>query len=142
MQRLKKMLTEHEGKRNHAYQIDGKWHIGIGRNVDSGGLGLSDEECDYLLDNDIVLYMREVANAFPWYNSMDETRQDVLVMMAFNLGLPRLRGFKLALAAMEAGDYEESARQMLDSLWSRQLPERSAILAEMMRTGEYPDGTS
>ena len=63
-------------------------------------------------------------------------------MMAFNLGLPRLRGFKLALAAMEAGDYEESARQMLDSLWSRQLPERSAILAEMMRTGEYPDGTS
>tara|TARA_Y100000996_G_C22471481_1_gene622305 strand:+ start:610 stop:1020 length:411 start_codon:yes stop_codon:yes gene_type:complete len=136
------MLTEHEGKRNHAYQIDGKWHIGIGRNVDSGGLGLSDEECDYLLDNDIVLYMREVANAFPWYNSMDETRQDVLVMMAFNLGLPRLRGFKLALAAMEAGDYEESARQMLDSLWSRQLPERSAILAEMMRTGEYPDGTS
>ena len=136
------MLTEHEGKRQFAYQDSGdKWHIGVGRNIDEGGgLGLSDDEIDFLLENDIVRCMKELANAFPWYSSLDEVRQDVLVMMAFNLGLTRLRGFNRALAACQAGDYEVCAAEMLDSRWAEQIGDRSRVLSTMMATGEYADG--
>ena len=44
------MLEAHEGKKSHAYQdVGGKWHIGIGRNIDPSGLGLADDEIEYLL---------------------------------------------------------------------------------------------
>ena len=60
LKKLKEMLEAHEGKKSHAYQdVGGKWHIGIGRNIDPSGLGLADDEIEYLLDNDIVRVMRE-----------------------------------------------------------------------------------
>lgn len=117
MQKLKAMLIEHEGKRNFAYQDGGaKWHIGIGRNIDAdGGLGLSDEECEYLLDADIVRFTRELAAAFPWFGLLDSVRQEALIMICFNLGLTRLRLFIKALDHLENGKFEESAAEFLDS---------------------------
>ena len=71
------MLEAHEGKRGHAYQdTGGKWHIGIGRNIDPSGLGLSDDEIEYLLDNDIVRVMKELAGSFSWCSNLDEVRSD------------------------------------------------------------------
>lgn len=144
MQRLKKMLAEHEGRREFAYQDSSeppKWHIGVGRNIDAnGGIGLSNDEIDMLLDNDVVRVMRELANALPWYKQIDEVRQDVLVMMSFNLGLPRLLKFEKAIAAMQAGHFETAAAEMLDSRWHSQVGARARVLAAMMETGTYPDG--
>lgn len=141
MEKLKKMLELHEGKRDFGYMIDGKLHIGIGRNIDvDGGLGLSDEEIGILLDNDIVRTMRELASSFSWYSQLDEVRQDALVMIAFNLGLTRLRKFVLALTALEEGNYVKAKIEFLDSLWSTQVGQRAVTLATMIETGEYPDG--
>jgi len=141
MEKLKKMLELHEGKRDFGYMIDGKLHIGIGRNIDvDGGLGLSDEEIAILLDNDIVRTMRELASSFSWYSQLDEVRQDALVMIAFNLGLTRLRKFVLALTALEEGNYVKAKIEFLDSLWSTQVGQRAVTLATMIETGEYPDG--
>ena len=62
MKRLKQMLIEHEGLKQHGYVIDGKLHIGVGRNIQEGsGLGLSLDEIDMLLDNDITICMRAVS---------------------------------------------------------------------------------
>lgn len=141
MEKLKRMLELHEGKRDFGYMIDGKLHIGIGRNIDvDGGLGLSDEEIRMLLDNDIVRTMRELAGSFEWYSQLDEVRQDALVMIAFNLGLTRLRKFVLALTALEQGNYVKAKIEFLDSLWSTQVGQRAVTLATMIETGEYPDG--
>jgi lysozyme len=141
MEKLKRMLELHEGKKDFGYMIDGKLHIGIGRNIDvDGGLGLSDEEIRMLLDNDIVRTMRELAGSFEWYSQLDEVRQDALVMIAFNLGLTRLRKFVLALTALEEGNYVKAKIEFLDSLWSTQVGQRAVTLATMIETGEYPDG--
>jgi len=141
MEKLKRMLELHEGKKDFGYMIDGKLHIGIGRNIDvDGGLGLSDEEIGMLLDNDIVRTMRELASSFEWYSQLDEVRQDALVMIAFNLGLTRLRKFVLALTALEQGNYVKAKIEFLDSLWSTQVGQRAVTLATMIETGEYPDG--
>jgi lysozyme len=55
--------------------------------------------------------------------------------MAFNLGVPKLIGFRNTLADMEAGRYDEAADGMLASLWAKQVGNRADRLADMMRKG-------
>ena len=56
--------------------------------------------------------------------------------MVFNLGLSRFRRFRKTIAAIKAGDWEQAAREMLASLWARQVGRRAQELAEMMRRGK------
>lgn len=140
MKRLKEMLTEHEGLKTHGYVVNDVLHIGVGRNIQEGsGLGLSLDEIDMMLDNDITICMRELAQNFVWFKELDEVRQEVCIMMAFTLGLPRYKKFTKHLQALSEGDFTEGAIQMLDSLWAKQLPSRAQVLARMMESGKYPD---
>lgn len=133
------MLRKHEGVKKYAYKCTaGKVTIGVGRNIDeNGGIGLSDDEIDYLLSNDIKRVVKELRGAFEWFDGLSTVRKDALVDMCFNLGLPRLQLFKKALAAMEAGDYELAAAEFLDSRWARQVGDRALTVAGMIRTGVY-----
>jgi lysozyme len=98
----------------------GFWTLGAGRNVDpQGGLGLSDDEVDYLLQNDIERVIKELSAEYRWFNSLDDVRKDAMIDISFNLGATRLRGFRRALAAMEVADYKMAAKEFLDSKWSQ-----------------------
>lgn len=133
------MLEQHEGKRPKLYQDTGGIpHIGVGRNLNNG---LRDDEIDLMLENDIQQCIEECAAAFPWFNTLDQTRQDVLTMLCFNMGLTRLNQFVKTLALIEQGLFEESALELLDSRWAVQVGEnRSSTLAGMLASGDYPDG--
>ena len=116
MQNLIEMLKRHEGEvvtngRHLIYKCSaGHWTIGIGRNVDlNGGLGLSDDEVDYLLENDITRVIKELSSEYPWFNDLDDVRKDAMIDISFNLGATRFRGFKNALSAMESADYTLAA---------------------------------
>jgi lysozyme len=131
---LAQELDRDEGRETLPY-VDtvGKITIGVGRNLTDRGL--SPDEIDYLLQNDIDLVVREMAQAFPWAARMTPARQRVLANMLFNLGLVRLRGFRNTLAAMERGDYRAAAAGMLASKWARQVGARATRLARMMERG-------
>ena len=133
------MLKRHEGVESHAYHCsENKVTIGVGRNVDkAGGLGLSDDEVDYLLQNDIDRGSGELDSEYEWFAGLDEVRQDAMIDISFNLGQTRLRAFKKALAAMSEGDWGEAAAQFMDSRWSGQVGNRAKELTEMIRTGTY-----
>ena len=138
MSKLIEMIKRHEGVVPHAYQDSrGYWTIGVGRLVDEDlGGGLSDDEIDYLLTNDINRCIEE-AQAYPWFAGLSEPRQAVVISLLFNLGKPRWDGFKKAQAAIEAGDYGEAASQMLDSRWAAQVGKRAEDMAAMMISGEW-----
>ena len=54
MMRLVNMLKRHEGVRDKVYMCSAGYEtIGVGRNISESGLGLSDDEIEYLLKNDI-----------------------------------------------------------------------------------------
>lgn len=138
MEQLRKMLRRHEGVKTHFYKDHlGLETIGVGRCIAPGSLGLSDDEVDYLLDNDVVRCIKELTRALPWFNRLDDVRRDALIDLCFNLGLTRLLGFKKALAAMEASEWLTAKIELLDSRWAKQVGNRSAEIAEMIRTGEY-----
>jgi lysozyme len=58
-----------------------------------------------------------------------------MIDMTFNLGLTRLLYFKKMIAAINARDYTEASKQMLDSRWARQVGNRASTLAKMMANG-------
>ena len=68
-------------------------------------------------------------------NNLTRTRQNVLVNMLFNLGLPRFLTFKKMIKALEDQDYEKAADEMLKSKWHKQVKGRAVELAGQMREG-------
>lgn len=138
MKNLIEMLKRHEGVRSTIYLCSAGYEtIGVGRNVSASGIGLSDDEVNYLLENDIERVIKELSSEYPWFNSLDDVRKDAMIDISFNLGATRLRGFKRALAAMEVADYKMAAKEFLASKWSQDVKGRAHELASMIETGEY-----
>jgi lysozyme len=132
--KLKQQIKLHEGVEYRVYEdTQGILTIGVGRNLEDRGL--SEDEVDYLLNNDIKICVKELKGSFDWYDDLDDIRKRVLVDMMFNLGMPRLKGFVKMLEAIESGAWEAAAEEMLDSTWARQVGSRADRLSEMMETG-------
>ena len=140
MTKLIEQLKRHEGVRTHAYQCTANMTtVGVGRNIDEdGGLGLSIDEIEFLLANDIRRCKQELI-ALPWFPEIDSVRQDALINLCFNLGMTRLLGFKNALTAMSVGDYDLAADEFMDSQWAKQVGSRANEVCEMIRSGNYPE---
>ena len=125
--KLIEMLKIHEGVETHAYKCSAsKITIGVGRNIDpEGGIGLQEDEIDYLLQNDIDRIITELDFEYGWFSELNEARQDAMVDISFNLGQTRLRKFQKALTAMAKSDWDTAADEFMDSKWSKQVGNRA-----------------
>tara|TARA_R100000951_G_scaffold87864_1_gene75832 strand:- start:474 stop:899 length:426 start_codon:yes stop_codon:yes gene_type:complete len=133
---LVKQLIDHEGLKLMPYKCTAdKLTIGVGRNLEDRGI--SEDEAQYLLQNDIEIVERELLAAQPMVSMLDPVRQRVLVDMGFNLGLPILMKFQNMWDAIEDENWEEASAQMLDSRWAKQVGRRAVRLADAMSTGEW-----
>ena len=127
-------LIDHEGMELEVYEDSlGIPTIGIGRNLVDRGI--TEDEARFLCNNDIDIVERELVAEFPIVAELDSIRQRVLIDMAFNVGVPRLTGFRKMWAAIHCGDYAEAAVEMMDSKWARQVGRRAKRLSSMMETG-------
>ncbi len=132
---LKKQLIRHEGSKLKPYKDSvGKTTIGVGRNLDDVGI-FPDEE-DLMLTNDINRSIKDLNDHVAWWNSLDEARSGVLANMCFNMGISRLLQFQLMLAALQSGDYQKAADEMVNSAWYKETGVRALELVNQMRTGD------
>mgnify|MGYP001101913895 FL=1 len=83
--------------------------------------------------NDVRRCIDELGKALPWASSLDNQRKEVLVELAFQMGLPNLLKFKRMLAAMKDGEFEKAAAELLDSKYAGQTPARSERYAKRIR---------
>ena len=121
---LKELLIKHEGYKKKPYKDTvGKLTIGVGRNLSDNGL--TDDEIDYILNNDIKRCERELISIFSNYLTFPDNVKMVLVDMIFNLGMTRFLGFKNFIRAIEEMNLPLAQKEMLDSKWARQLPVRA-----------------
>ena len=138
MNELIEMLRRHEGVRDKVYLCSAGYEtIGVGRNISEDGLGLSEDEIDYLLNNDIKRVREELTEEYYWFAGLNDARQDAMIDLSFNLGQTRLRGFVKALEAMSREEFEKAADEFMDSKWSEQVGDRAVEVTEIIRTGEY-----
>ena len=133
------MLRLHEGVEQYVYTDHlGYETIGVGRCIRKNvGLGLSDDEINYLLSNDVDRCVKELGASFSWFSALNEARRDAMINLCFQLGLTKLLKFKNFLASMEEGDYEAASTHLLDSLYARQTPARADEVAEIIVSGKY-----
>ena len=153
---LVKMVALHEGIVLNVYQDHlGINTVGIGRNLDDRGItdgellfmnktiddvydnGLTEEEAYYLCMNDIAIVEKELLDSKPVVNQLTDVRQMVLVDMAFNMGVPRLKLFKNMWLAIEKVNYPLACEEMIDSRWASQVGNRAMKLSLAMKNGEW-----
>ncbi len=151
---LEAELIRDENEKLKVYRCTAnKRTIGVGRNLDDVGIskaetvalgitvasvcknGLTRPQSRALLANDIDACERQLDAKLPWWRTLSDVRQRVLLNMCFNLGITRLLGFKNTLAKMARGDFAGAAAGMRASLWARQVGPRAERLAVMMEEG-------
>ena len=138
VQALEVQLNHDEGRKYKIY-VDtvGKRSIGVGRNLDD--VGVSDDEIDLMLQNDVQRAVNLLNMNAPWWSQLTDARQQVMANMCLNMGwgdgTKGLSSFKNTLACIKGGDYDRAADQMLLSLWAKQVGQRANRLADMMRKG-------
>ena len=135
---LSENLNRHEGYQRHSYVCPaGATSVGYGRNLDQakGGLGISEEEAEYLLANDIRRSIGE-CERFRWWTETPMPQRMVMIELVYQLGWGRLTGFNRMLSHMARGEagYSAAADELLDSHYARnQCPARAKELAERLR---------
>lgn len=142
IKRLRESIIAHEGIRYKAYADPI-----LGETAMTTGVGhliqlpkeeylldkeLTMDEVLELLDNDIEVAVKD-ANKFINADLIPEEAFEIVIEMSFQLGYPRLSGFKKFQQALKDNDFQEAATQMLDSKWARQVPSRAKNLSDKMR---------
>jgi len=97
------------------------------------GASITKERSDELLKEDLKTVLNDCEWVITNFDVLSEEVQLIIANMMFNLGRPRFSKFVKLISAVEAADWGEAARQMEDSRWHVQLPERSGRLIARMR---------
>ena len=152
-------LKADEGKnlKGHMVKTKGKesiLHIGIGYNLENAsaerdlldagvlpkdlasvmkvnGMALTDKQADALFD---ISYQQATSRAqgfSPNFRKLPQEMQETLINMSFQLG-NRLNDFKDMRAALEEGDYDAVKKEMIDSDWAKQTPDRAKRLVKTL----------
>ena len=129
--RLKKLLIKHEDEKFKPYKCTaGKLTIGIGHNLDDKGI--SKAVSDLLYKEDITEVIEDLHNIFNDFESLPENIQLVLADMRFQLGSSGFRKFKQLINAVNNHNWVEMIKQMKDSNWFKQVPNRANDLINMV----------
>lgn len=87
------------------------------------------DEIDYLFANDLISVLQICQDLYPCFASFTPAQQAALVSMAFNLGKPRLAGFRRMRGAINRGNWQGAANEAKNSLWARQTRHRATDIA-------------
>lgn len=104
----------------------GLWTIGYGHLCSDKEIvgfvnGITELEADVLLMTDINEAKQQ---AMKWISTSNETVQELLIEMVFQLGITRAMKFKKFKAAIEKQDMKQAAVELKQSLWFQQTPNR------------------
>lgn len=89
---------------------------------------VSEERVWEAFEKDLDIAVSECNVLFEDFDSFPEEAQQVIVNMMFNMGRPRLTGFKKFCAAARNGDWKTAAVEGRDSKWYRQVTNRAERL--------------
>jgi lysozyme len=126
--KIKTSLREHEGVVAVPYQ-DSKanWTIGIGHLCSNP---ISQAAMEQILEDDIHEAAHQLNRHWPNWVDYPENIQDTVIELAFNMGIKSLLSFEKMRAALDDGDYNEAAAQLLLSKYADQVGARAQTLAE------------
>jgi len=142
LEKLKKELEKDEGV-VYAIYFDhlGYATLGIGHLITKndpeyylieqakkGKVTISKERVDEAFKQDIKKVLDDCRKVFADFDLFVEELKLIIANMMFNLGLTRFFKFKKFIKAIKDKNYEEAAREMANSAWYLQVPNRAKRL--------------
>ena len=131
LQETKNHIKEYEGFSQLIYSCPaGYATISYGRNLETKGI--SREEGEYLLNNDVKQCLKELRGIMNRFDELPDKAQLVLIDMCYNLGLSKLLNFENMLDAIDAGNWEKASQELLDSRYAAQVKRRARMNAAFL----------
>ena len=132
MKDLLESIKKHEGFVEHVYDDSlGIPTIGYGFAIKD--LVLDEDIAEEILIRKLEKLKRNANSRFRWLEDMPVVIQEVILNMCYQLGVTGVSKFRRAISALQEGDWDEAANEMLDSLWARQTPNRATELSNIVR---------
>ena len=113
------------------YPTFGIGHLILDQDPEHGlpvGVHISEERVKEAFYRDFEIALTECKMLYGSWDHFPDEVQEVLINMMFNLGRPRLSGFKKMNAALVSGDLETAAIEGRDSRWYVQVGDRAERL--------------
>ena len=106
----------------------GVWTIGHGLTF------LTENESKYIVEHfRLPKIEQDLQERFFWYEHSHPEVQRIVLNMAYQMGVTGVSNFVGMIAALKTQDYETAAKEMQDSRWYRQTPNRADRLIARMR---------
>lgn len=134
-EKSRNLVMKHEGFKPHVYKCSkGFLTVGYGFNLENGWLPKS--VADLWLNIKLENIESELSRRIDFWSKLNEARQAVLIDMAYNIGVEGIFKFKKMLCYLDLNDYEMASKEMVNSDWFREVPNRVSELQKIMLTGE------
>ena len=78
--------------------------------------------------------IRDLISKEPYYNELPQQISEVIAEMCWQMGVNGVLNFKKMWIALKNKDYEEAAKEMLDSRWANQTPQRAKELSDIIKS--------
>lgn len=136
------LLHFEEGYKRHPYYCsEGYPTVGIG--VKIGGKGTPLEVYQFTVPLSVakewckekVRWLDFELKKFDWYVGLNEDRKIIILSMAYQMGIFKVRRFERMIEAIEQEKWYDVRYEMLDSRWANQTPSRANRHAEAMLRG-------
>jgi lysozyme len=126
-------IKESEGFVEHVYNDTlGIPTIGYGFAVKD--LILDEDIAEQILLRKVKDLAQRVQNKFDWFNTAPDVIKEVVVEMCYQLGLSGFSKFKKTISYLERKNYLEASKEMLDSKWAKQTPNRAKKLSKIVKS--------
>lgn len=148
---IEQQLVRDEGRELRPYpdSIKKLWTAGVGHCFQTTNYAdipaafkpeMTDAQCDALFAADLM-HVRQLFDVYvPWWKDLDGIdgpRSNVLVNMAFNMGVPGVAKFHQFLDLMKQRQWQRAADDLATTQVFKQLPERYGRLKKQITSGEW-----
>ena len=133
MKDIIEQLKIHEGYKPKVYKCTaGVDTIGIGFAIKD--LELSEDVCELILKEKLQALEERFEDRFDWFKTSPIEVRNVMLNMAYQLGFRGFCKFKKTLSYLENAEWGSASKEMLDSRWAKQTPNRANELSEIIKS--------
>jgi len=130
MNNLLKSIVEHEGFSSTAYPDP--ISKGAPYTFGHGLTSITESESLEIVKNRVVSIVSALSIKLPYFTKLPEDAKEVLIEMAYQMGVSGFLAFKKTLSLVKVGDYVGASKEMHNSQWAYQTPKRAAQLSRKM----------
>ena len=125
-------IKKHEGFSPVVYKCTAGYNtIGYGKRIKY--LKVTEEQAIEWLEEDLEHLHYVLADKYDWFLPAEEEVKDIVIEMAYQLGVSAFSKFKKTIRLIKVKDYKAASIEMLDSKWARDdTPERAKELSDRM----------